>query len=311
MNTNGTVLCIVGPTASGKTSLSISAAKLFDGEIVSADAVAVYRGLDIGSAKPTLSERQGIRHHLIDCVEITDTSFSVSRFRELARVAIDDILLRNRLPIVVGGSGLYADAVFADMRFSTPSDSFLRAEVEAEYDRDRNAVFERLTQLDPITAQRLHVNDKKRVVRAMEVILITGRPFSELNAGFESAQQNDGTYRTVKVGITLPRKILYRRIDERVDRMMLLGLEKEAYGLFDQGLIPDRYTAMHSIGYTQLYDAYCGRCSVEEAVGKIKLTTRHFAKRQLTWFKRDPQTIWFDASETDQNQILKNITELI
>lgn len=311
MNVNGTVLCIVGPTASGKTSLSINAAKLCNGEIVSADAVAVYRGLDIGSAKPTMQERQGIRHHLIDIAEITDTNFSVSRFRELARAAIEDILSRSKLPIVVGGSGLYADAIFADMRFSTPSDPLVRAEIESEYARDRNAVFERLTQLDPITAKRLHINDKKRVVRAMEVILLTERPFSELNAEFESAQQNDGTYRTVKVGITFPREILYQRIDERVDRMMQLGLKEEAYGLFDQGLRPDRYTAMHSIGYTQLYESYCGLCSVKEAVEKIKLATRHFAKRQLTWFKRDSRTIWFDASEIDQKQILQNITELI
>lgn len=311
MNKQGTVLCIVGPTASGKTALSVEVAERCRGEIVSADAVSVYRGLDIGSAKPTTEERRGIQHHLIDCVEITDSTFSVSVFRTLARTAIDEILSKDKLPIVVGGSGLYSDAIFSDMGFSAPSDSDIRAQLESDYDRDKNAVFERLSVSDPATAARLHPNDKKRIVRALEVMQICGRPFSELNRDFESAQENDGTYRTVKIGLTLPRETLYARIDARVDQMMRQGLEAEAFALFDKGLTPDKYTAMHSIGYTQLYEFYCGRCSEEEAVHAIKIATRHFAKRQLTWFKRDTKTVWLDITKLDREQIIDRITELL
>ena len=165
MSARPNVLCIVGPTACGKTALSVALAKKVGGEIVSADAVAVYRGLDIGSAKPTEAEREGVPHHLIDCVDVTDDSFTVSSFRALAREAIDDILRRKKLPIVVGGSGLYVDAVFSDMRFSAPSDSTIRAAIEKEYDACPEAVFAALRSADPVTAQRLHPNDKKRVVR--------------------------------------------------------------------------------------------------------------------------------------------------
>lgn len=311
MKTANTVLCIVGPTASGKTSLSVAAAKRFNGEIVSADAVSVYRGLDIGSAKPTISERQGITHHLIDCVEITDPNFSVSVFRDLARSAINQIISCSKLPIVVGGSGLYADAIFSDMGFSAPSDPVVRAALETEYDRDQNAVFARLSQSDPVTAKRLHPNDKKRIVRALEVAAITGKPFSELNREFMQAQQNDGTYRVVKIGLLIPRETLYLRIDLRVDQMIRDGLLKEANDLFDRGLTPDRYTAMHSIGYTQLYDAYCRRCSTEEAIAAIKLATRHFAKRQMTWFKRDENTVWLNPCALTVDEILDRIEEFL
>lgn len=309
--TSNTVLCIVGPTASGKTALSVAAAERFHGEIVSADAVSVYRGLDIGSAKPTLSERRGIPHHLIDCVDISDRSFSVSAFRSLARDAIDGILARRKLPIVVGGSGLYADAVFADMGFSVPSDSTVRAALEDAYDQDPNDVFARLRACDPNAASRLHPNDKKRVVRALEVFVITGRSFSDWNREFETAQKNDGTYRTVKIGLQLPRDVLYDRINRRVDLMMREGLKAEAFQLFDQGYTPDRYTAMHSIGYTQLYELFCGRCTETEAIDAVKLATRRFAKRQMTWFRRDTHTVWMNPQELSLSQMLEQIEELL
>lgn len=306
-----TVLCIVGPTATGKTALSVALAKQLDGEIVSADAVAVYRGLDIGSAKPTIEERQSVLHHMIDCADITDNDFTVSVFREQARNAIDEILDRSHLPIIVGGSGLYLDAVFSDMRFSAPSDPVLRARLEEDYDRDKDAFFARLTAFDPVSANRLHPNDKKRVVRATEVYELTGKPFSELNRSFESAQAGDGTYRIVRVGLTMKRNLLYQRIDLRVDRMIEDGLIEEAYLLFDRGFTPDRYTAMQAIGYAQLYEAYRNRCTVEEAIEQIKLSTRHFAKRQITWFKRNSDTVWFDAAETDRDTMIQSITELL
>lgn len=311
MNAKPVVLSVVGPTATGKTALSVALAQRLNGEIVSADAVAVYRGMDIGSAKPTQEERQGIPHHMIDCADITDRDFTVSVFRELARAAVDGILKRDRLPIVVGGSGLYADAIFSNMRFSAPSDSDLRAELEADYDRDKNGFFALLSASDPITAARLHPNDKKRVVRAMEVFRLTGKPFSELNRTFSDVQAGDGTYRIVRVGLNMDRELLYRRIDLRVDRMIESGLIDEAYGLFREGLTPDRYTAMQAIGYAQLYEVYCGRCTEAEAIEAVKLATRHFAKRQITWFKRDPNTVWFDMQRQDREEIIERITELL
>ncbi len=305
------VLCIVGPTACGKTALSVALAKRLSGEIVSADAVAVYRGMDIGSAKPTEQERQGIPHHMIDCVDVTDDRFTVSAFREQARYAIDDILKRQKTPIVVGGSGLYLDSVFSDMRFSAPSDSGIRASIEKEYDDDPIALFESLRRADPVTANRLHLNDKKRVVRAVEVMRITGQPFSALNRSFETAQHSDDTYNVVRIGLNMDRSVLYERIDQRVDQMLEQGLLQEAFSFFDRGLTPDNCRAMQSIGYAQLYDVYTGRETLEHAIERIKLDTRHFAKRQLTWFKRNPETKWFDPTKQTMDELVLQITELI
>ena len=311
MSARPNVLCIVGPTACGKTALSVALAKKVGGEIVSADAVAVYRGLDIGSAKPTEAEQEGVPHHLIDCVDVTDDSFTVSSFRALAREAIDDILRRKKLPIVVGGSGLYVDAVFSDMRFSAPSDSTIRAAIEKEYDACPEAVFAALRSADPVTAQRLHPNDKKRVVRALEVFRVSGQPFSVLNRDFSSVQQGDDTYRSIRIGLNTDRQKLYARIDRRVDRMMADGLKEEAFSFFDRGLTPDNCRALQSIGYAQLFDVYTGSASLGAAVEQIKLDTRHFAKRQITWFKRDQSTVWFDPTEQPTEITVQKITETI
>ena len=305
------VLCIVGSTACGKTALSVALAKRLSGEIVSADAVAVYRGMDIGSAKPTEQERQGIPHHMIDCVDVTDETFTVSVFREQARDAIDDILARNKTPIVVGGSGLYLDAVFSDMRFSAPSDPDIRAAIEKEYDNDPITLFESLRRSDPVTAERLHPNDKKRVVRATEVLRITGKPFSALNRAFESAQHSDDTYNVVRIGLNMDRSLLYERIDQRVDRMIEQGLLEEAVSFFDRGLTLDTCRAMQSIGYAQLYDVYTGRETLDHAIEQIKLDTRHFAKRQLTWFKRNMETKWFDPTKHTMDELVLQIMELM
>jgi tRNA dimethylallyltransferase len=311
MKNDSTVLCIIGPTACGKTALSVALAKQTGGEIISADAVAVYRGLDIGSAKPTEEERQGIPHHLIDCADPTDDSFTVSTFRSLAREAIDLIRSKNKLAIVVGGSGLYLDAIFSDMRFSAPSDPLVRAKLENAYDRDQQAVFEALRAADPVTAERLHVNDKKRVVRALEVLEITGELFSKLNRDFETAQKEDETYRVVRVGLNTERRILYDRIEKRVDEMFAKGLQKEAFSFFERGLTPDNCRALQSIGYAQLYDVFLGRETIEAAADRIKLDTRHFAKRQITWFKRNKNTVWFDPFVLSTDSIINTITELL
>lgn len=305
------VLCIVGPTACGKTALSVALAKRTGGEIVSADAVAVYRGLDIGSAKPTEEEREGVPHHMIDCADVTDDSFTVSTFRTLAREAIDSILSRGKLPIVVGGSGLYLDAIFSDMRFSAPSDPTIRAKLENAYETDRNGLFETLRAADPITAARLHPNDKKRIVRALEVLEITGKPFSSLNRAFETAQKEDETYRVIRVGLNTDRNTLYQRIEARVDSMIERGLREEAFSFFERGLTPENCRALQSIGYAQLYDVYLGTQTMESAAEQIKLDTKHFAKRQITWFKRNTNTIWFDPTVLSADTIIQNITERI
>ncbi len=286
------VLCIVGPTACHKTEVSIQLAKRLNGEIVSADSVAVYRRLDIGSAKPTSEEQQAVPHHMIDVADITDTDYSVARFRRQARRAIESILSRGKLPIVVGGSGLYSDAIFSDMRFSAPSDPAIRARLEKEYETDANAVFERLRHLDAATAERLHPNDAKRVIRALEVYEVSGKPFSAWNEAFGKAQTEGESYRVLRCGLDMDRAKLYERINLRVDRMFENGLKEEAFALFDEGLTP-RYPALQSIGYAQLYEAYRGAISLEDAKEQIKLATRHFAKRQLTWFRRNPQTRWY------------------
>ncbi|MBR4905548.1 MAG: tRNA (adenosine(37)-N6)-dimethylallyltransferase MiaA [Clostridia bacterium] len=305
------VICIVGPTACGKTALSVALAKRLSGEIVSADAVAVYRGMDIGSAKPNEQERQGIPHHMIDCVDVTDENFTVSVFRNKARDAIDGILARQKTPIIVGGSGLYLDSVFSDMRFSAPSDSDIRASIEKEYDNDPKGLFESLRRADPKTAERLHPNDKKRVVRAIEVLRITGKPFSALNRAFETAQHSDDTYDVVRIGLNMYRSILYERIDQRVDQMIEQGLKQEAFSFFDRGLTPDTCRAMQSIGYAQLYDVYTGRETLDHAIEQIKLDTRHFAKRQLTWFKRNAETTWLDPTKHTMDELVLQIMELM
>ena len=300
-----TVVCLVGPTACHKTETAVKIAKAFDGEIVSADSVAVYRKLDIGSAKPTMAERQGVPHHMIDVADLEETDFTVARFRKEARAALDDILQRGRLPIVVGGSGLYSDAIFSDMSFSAPSDSAVRTRLEAEYAVDANAVFERLRTVDELTAVRLHANDAKRVIRALEVFEVSGKPFSAWNAEFAKVQRGDGAYRVLRYGLTMDRKKLYDRINLRVDRMFASGLAEEAYHLFEQGYTPDRFSAMQSIGYAQLYDAYIGNCSQSEARDAIRLATRHFAKRQFTWFKRNPDTKWFSFDDYESAEMLQ------
>ena len=307
MTVSSRVVCIVGPTACHKTEVSIRLAHLTDGEIVSADSVSVYRGLDIGSAKPSTAEREGIPHHLIDVADITDTQFTVALFREQAQNAIDDILSRKKLPIVVGGSGLYSDSIFSDMRFSAPSDPVIRNRLESDYDSDPDAVYSRLGCIDPETASRLHLNDAKRIVRALEVYEVSGKTFSEWNQDFSSVQNRAEKYSVLRYGLNMDRAALYDRINRRVDLMFEAGLVEEAYALFEKGYSPE-YPALQSIGYAQLYDAYKGLITQEEAKDRIKQATRRFAKRQLTWFRRDPETKWFDL---DQYQSVEEVVSAI
>lgn len=288
-----TLLLICGPTACHKSETALRLAERWGGEILSIDSVAVYRGMDIGSAKPDVVERGRVPHHLIDIVDPDDATFSVSAFQQAADEALRYLDRRGVQPILVGGSGLYCDAVLADMRYALPADKALRSRLEQEYDDHPRAFFDRMAQDDGPSGQKLHMNDRKRVVRAREVFLLSGKPFSSFNHAYMSAQRHD-RYPAVRVGLTMPREKLYTAIDRRVDRMMDLGLLDEVQGLKDRGY-DRRLPSMQAIGYSQLFAYLDGEIDLTNAVESIKRATRQFAKRQLTWFRRDERIRWFDC----------------
>ena len=303
------LVCIVGPTACYKSNTAIYLAEKLNGEIISCDSVSVYKGLDIGSAKPTMEERGKVPHYMIDVVDPSDLSFSVSTYRTLADAAIQLCLSNHKLPIVCGGSGLYFDAIMHDMKYACPSSSEIRESLSAAYDSDPTAFHSLLYNVDPITAGRIPIRDKKRLVRAMEVFQITGEPFSSFNQVYSEAQSTF-RYDTVRIGLCLPREHLYKRINERVDRMMQNGLLDEVVSLREQGL-GISYPSMQSIGYKQLLMYLDGTYSLSTAIEEIKKASRHLAKRQITWFKRDPGITWFDCTEQDlaKTEIMNFVTK--
>ncbi len=292
------LLLIVGPTACHKSETALRLAERWGGEILSVDSVAVYRGMDIGSAKPTAQERQRVPHHLIDIADPDDTDFSVAAFQQAADAALKDLEDRRVQPILVGGSGLYCDAVLEDMGYALPADKALRSRLEAEYDADPGAFFAQMAKDDGPSGQKLHINDRKRVVRAREVFLLSGKPFSSFNRAYMAAQRQD-RYPAVRVGLIMPREQLYARIDQRVDSMMAQGLLDEVAELAARGY--DRQLpAMQAIGYAQLFAYLAGEVSLDAAVETIKRATRQFAKRQLTWFRRDERVRWFDCEHYEE-----------
>lgn len=290
------ILCIVGPTAGGKTGASVRAAALLGGEIVSADSVQVYRGMDIGSAKPALSERGGIAHHMIDCVDIGEQGCSVSAYCGQATACILNIQRRKKTAVVVGGSGLYVQSLTKPLNFAVPSDALVRAALSAAYDRDPAAAFARLRETDPVTAARLHENDKKRVVRALEIYELSGRLPSSFGNDFHNDAGAEPPFPSVRVGLTMDRALLYDRIEKRVEKMLAAGLVEEARAIFSRGYAPD-CPALSSIGYAQLFAFFRGETTFPEAVERIKQDTRRFAKRQMTWFRRDKGIVWIDVTE--------------
>lgn len=290
------VVAIVGPTACGKTRLSIALAQAWNGEVVSVDSVAVYKGLQIGSARPGFDAQQGVVHHLLDCVDCADAGFSVSVFQSMTISAIDDILSRGKLPVLTGGSGLYLDSLLSPMTYAVTSDDKVRRQLANAYDDDPEAVFDELQRRDPSAAARLHPNDKNRVVRALEVMTLCGTPISELNAVYADRQRAEERYSCLRIGLIRPREQLYAAIDERVDEMIGDGLVEEAYALYERGL--DRsLPAMKAIGYAQLMVYFDGQCTLLESIQKIKSDTRHYAKRQMTWFRRDPRIHWYHVED--------------
>ena len=283
------IITIAGPTASGKTALSILLAKEMDGEIVSCDSMQVYKDMDIGTAKPTLEEQAGIPHHMLSVAEPWE-DFSVSRYCAMADPIVEDILRRGKSPIIVGGTGLYMDALIRGNAFAPCPSTGRREELEAlAASQGIEAVIERLRAVDPGSAARLHPSDQKRIVRAMEVYLETGMTITEHN---RKTQEIPPKYHPIRFALAdRQRQTLYDRIDRRVDTMVEAGLIEEIQGLLARG-IPEKCTAMQAIGYKEFVAALHGACSLEEAAGQVKQSSRRYAKRQLTWFRRNPENIW-------------------
>lgn len=297
------VLALVGPTGSGKTNTSIRLCRELNAEIVSMDSMQIYRGMDIGTAKPTANEQNAARHHMIDVAD-PRTLFTVSMYREMACKAIDDILSRGRIPLLVGGTGLYLNAISYEMSLGEKgADSALREELHqiAAQDGGAKLLHARLAQLDPQSASKLHPNDIRRVIRALEIAETSGKTKSEQSA----EERIEGPYQVLVYGLTMPRDQMYARINARVDEMMRLGLVEEVRSLLEQGIEPKKEGgAMQAIGYKEIVSALRGEIDMDTAVALIKQGSRRYAKRQWTWFRHDPRTKWFDWTEFENKDHL-------
>lgn len=285
------IIVVAGPTASGKTGLGIELALQYNGEIVSADSMQIYRGMDIGTAKATAEEQGRAPHHMLDVAEPWE-DYSVARYVEQAQQCCREIILRGRLPIVVGGTGLYIDSLVSGRDFAPDTDPELRDALSAEYDRlGGRAMHSRLRELDPERADKLHPGDKRRIVRALEIYQITGLTISEHDRRSRSLPAR---FEAAAIHLNFKnRATLYGRIDRRVDIMAEQGLFREVESLLEAGLSPE-CTAMQAIGYKEAAQALRGEMSREEALELIKLRSRRYAKRQLTWFNRNPGALHID-----------------
>lgn len=284
------ILVIVGPTASGKTRMAVELAQRHNGEVISADSMQIYRTMDIGTAKPTQEEMGGIPHHMIDVAD-PEEDFSVARYVEMAAQCVDDVLARGKLPIVAGGTGLYIDSLLSGRTFAPFSpDSALRGELEREMaEQGGAAMLEELSKVDPEAAQRLHPNDHKRIIRALEVYRSTGKTITQHN---RETQAIPPRYDALTIGLAFQdRQAMWRRIDQRVDEMVAAGLEDEVRRLLTSGISP-KCTAMQAIGYKEFTQALSGEMTWQQAAEVVKLRSRQYAKRQLTWFGRNPNTRW-------------------
>lgn len=303
-----TIAVLLGPTASGKTALGVTIAKRLGTEIVSADSMQIYRGMDIGSAKPTEEEMSGVAHHLLDVADIDGRKFSAAEYQRLAREAIDSIHAQGKMPLVVGGTGLYINALTSGLDFTeTAGDEALRAQLAAQEAQRPGSLHVLLQKEDPAAATRLHPHDTKRLIRALEVKRLTGRP---MEADFATGGAGDCPYTPRLVGLTMPRELLYSRIEQRVDAMLARGLVAEARSIWARGY--DRnLPALQALGYKQLFAHFAGECSFDEAVEAIKRETRRFAKRQLTWFRRDGRIAWLDITQYSPVGLLNAACDLL
>ncbi|WP_202077293.1 tRNA (adenosine(37)-N6)-dimethylallyltransferase MiaA [Caldalkalibacillus salinus] len=290
------LLVIIGPTAVGKTKLSVSLAQRFNGEVISGDSMQIYRGMDIGTAKITPDEMQGVPHHLIDLREPWE-SFSVNEFQTLATDHITQINQRGRLPLLVGGTGLYVQSVTHQFQFAEDSrDEEVRQKWETYLQKHgREALHQALAQKDPIYAEQLHPNNTRRVIRALEIIETTGQSMAEYQGEWEKSSP----YELAMVGLTMERQKLYERINHRVDLMIQDGLIEEVQRLLDEG-VPVDCQSFSGIGYKEILGYLTGELEREEAIALLKRNTRRFAKRQHTWFRRMKDIQWFDVTALDR-----------
>lgn len=302
------ILVVTGPTATGKTALSVELAKKLGGEIVSADSMQIYRGMDIGTAKVTKAEMQNIPHHMIDIADPSE-DYSVSRYVEEADAAVRGILSRGRLPIVAGGTNLYIDSLIAGLDFAEKAeDAALRESLNKQYDDiGGEAMLEHLRGFDPERAAKLHPADKRRIVRAVEIYILTGETITRHD---EETKKRPKRYDAVKIALTFAdRAVLYDRINARVDKMVSDGLFDEVKGLLDSGLSPES-TSMQAIGYKEPAAYFRGEMSRDEAVELIKLSSRRYAKRQLTWLRRDDSIHWHEwPAEPDFSAVLLRLVD--
>lgn len=298
------LIVIGGATASGKTALSIELAKEYNAEIVSADSMQIYKYMDIGTAKPDLEERQGIAHHMIDIISPKE-SFSVAEYVKTAHDVIADIIQRGKNAIVVGGTGLYINSLVNDVDFGeNDNDMSIREELSRLLEeKGIDFLMDMLSEFDPISAQTIHKNNTKRIIRAIEFYKMTGIPISEHQA---ETKKKVSRYNPCMLAIRWDMQRLYERIEKRVDIMAQNGLIDEVSSLLEMGCTPDMLS-MQGIGYKEIIEHLLGKCSLCEAYDKIKIGTRHYAKRQMTWFRRDERINWLDY-DTD---ILKNAREIL
>lgn len=296
MSQKNKMIILTGPTAVGKTALSIALAGRVGGEIISADSMQVYKYMDIGSAKISTEEMHGIPHHLID-VLMPEEEFNVCRFKEMAKEALDGIYERGHIPIVAGGTGFYIQALLYDIDFSAEEEhSAVRMKLEAiEAEKGSNYLHERLRMIDPVSADLIHPNNVKRVIRALEFHELNGYPISRHN---EKERQKEAAYDYCYFVLNDDRSLLYQKIDERVDAMLARGLVKEVETLKEMGYHKNM-VSMQGLGYKEILAYLNGECSLDEAVYLIKRDTRHFAKRQLTWFRREKNVIWINKPDFD------------
>ena len=301
------IICIAGPTASGKTALAVELAKRFNGEVVSCDSMQIYRRMDIGTAKPFPEERQGIPHHMIDVAD-PDEDFSVSRYCEMAGPIVDDIVARSKTAIIAGGTGLYMDSLIKGNDFAPFPSTGCRERLEAQCDEmGMEFMMNMLREIDPEAAERIH--DRKRMIRALEVFQETGETITEHN---RKTQLIPPKYSPLWFGLDFEsRQELYDRIDLRVDIMLQQGLVEEIKNLLASG-IPEKCTAMQAIGYKEFVDALDGRCTIEEAAAQVQQSSRRYAKRQLTWFRRNKAMNWLTRHPGEgAEEILERATQIV
>lgn len=298
------IICIAGPTASGKSALAVQLAKLIDGEVVSCDSMQVYKGMNIGTAKPSIDEMEGIVHHMIDVAEPWE-EFSVSRYCELAAPIVDDIVNRGKTAIIAGGTGLYMDALIRGNDFAPHPSTGMREKLEAQADSDGiESMLTLLASIDPLAAERLHLKDRKRILRALEVYYETGITITEHN---RRTQELPPRYAPIWFALEdKKRESLYARIDRRVELMVENDLLDEIRQLLESG-IPEKCTAMQAIGYKEFIQALKGQCEISTAVQRVQQASRKYAKRQLTWFRRNESIQWLqrDDGETTEEILMK------